>query len=502
MPEVFTMIIKKKKRFAVLVAAILMTTVIIISLSMTRESDPQKSDYSKLSWSDAFSKLHERISKEYAFTDWKRIDWPRLSEKYQGQIAAAQAQNDFDAYYLNLREFLQEIPDGHVGVNNLRVIDAKHMGGGFGLAAARINDGRIIVTWVDESGPAWTSGIRAGAELIEWDGQRAADAAESVSTVLASNSATQENLESKKLQYLVRAPIGKQIRITFLNQGNTKSQSVLLTAYDDNSKSLTKNYPDAVVSDKLRAVIQDVENPDPMPEAMVEKETLEGNISYIKIWGEFDADLQQTGKTPSTLVLLRQAVQEAIENKSTGLILDLRNNLGGLDDMAADILGSFYTEKTFYEYQYVYNMSTGEREIQPAKPKTDALALYIEPAQQCFNGRVIALINPKCVSSGEGIAMGIKNLPNGETLGFMGTNGSFGLSGSEALMPGGLLVRWPSGQSLDKNKSIQLDSRDGVGGISPSIRIPMTFENALRIANGEDVELEEAMRILSSPMAE
>jgi carboxyl-terminal processing protease len=85
---------------------------------------------------------------------------------------------------------------------------------------------------------------------------------------------------------------------------------------------------------------------------------------------------------------------------------------------------------------------------------------------------------------------------------FMGTNGSFGLSGSEALMPGDLLVRWPSGQSLDENKNIQLDSRDGVGGVSPSIRIPMTFENALRVANGEDVELEEAMRILSALVAE
>ncbi|MDD2422008.1 MAG: S41 family peptidase, partial [Heliobacteriaceae bacterium] len=253
-----------------------------------------------------------------------------------------------------------------------------------------------------------------------------------------------------------------------------------------------------VVSDKLRDAILDVENPNPMPGAMVEKKTLNGNISYIKIWGEIDADLQQTGKAPSTLELLRSAVKESIEEKSTGLILDLRNNLGGLDAMGADILGSFYSEKTFYEYASCYNSATGERKIEPANPKTGEPALDIRPAQPCYTGRIIALINTKCVSTGEGIAMGIRNLPNGETLGFFGTNGSFGLSGAEAVMPGGLIVKWPSGQSLDVNKNIQLDSRDGIGGVSPSIRIPMSAQNAIRVANGEDVELEEAIRILGS----
>ncbi|MGI5892289.1 MAG: S41 family peptidase [Bacillota bacterium] len=235
-----------------------------------------------------------------------------------------------------------------------------------------------------------------------------------------------------------------------------------------------------------------------MPEAMVEKKTLEGNISYIKVWGEFDADLQQTGKMPSTLDLLRQYVKDAIDEKSKGTILDLRNNLGGLDEMAADILGSFYSEKTFYEYQNEYNPNTGQREILMADTKSNAQALYIYPAEHVYSGRIIALVNTKCVSSGEGVAMGIRNLPNGDTLGYYGTNGSFGLSGPEALMPGGLTVRWPSGQSLDENKKIQLDSRDEVGGISPSIRIPITAQNAIRTANGEDVELEEAMRIIIS----
>lgn len=58
------------------------------------------------------------------------------------------------------------------------------------------------------------------------------------------------------------------------------------------------------------------------------------------------------------------------------------------------------------------------------------------------------------------------------------------------------MVRYPFGHSLDENEGVQLDSRDGIGGVSPTIRIPVTAESAIRIADGEDVELEEAVRIL------
>jgi carboxyl-terminal processing protease len=45
---------------------------------------------------------------------------------------------------------------------------------------------------------------------------------------------------------------------------------------------------------------------------------------------------------------------------------------------------------------------------------------------------------------------------------------------------------------------VQIDSRDGIGGVVPSVRIPMTLENALRIAQGEDVELEQAIMFIKN----
>lgn len=102
------------------------------------------------------------------------------------------------------------------------------------------------------------------------------------------------------------------------------------------------------------------------------------------------------------------------------------------------------------------------------------------------------------MSSGEGLAKGINNLLQGETVGFYGTNGSFGLAGDEAKISGDIVVHWPYGQSLDKDKKVQIDSRNGKGGVSPSIRIPMTLSNALKISEGVDVELEQAIEVINS----
>lgn len=489
---------KTNRIFIFLTIIILLGSVSNDFYSTFAKAQELSSDYSNLSWSEAFDSLFQRIVKEYAFTEWKKIDWDDLYRRYYYKIKDAQLDNNFETFYLSIRGFLNEIPDGHVAATNIWEIDQKYIGGGYGLAVAKIDSGEIVVVWVDNKSNAWIEGIRPGTVIVEWNGEKTADALQNVSTLLTNNSATDENLEIKKLQFLVRAPIGEKTLVTFSNGEDAKPQTVLLTSYDDQRISLKKIYPDSVVSDGIRHAINNEFNPDPLPNLMVQDSILEKNISYIKIWGEIDADLTQTGQPLSTLQLFRQAIDRAINVNSKGIIIDLRNNIGGLDQMAADILGTFYNKKTFYEYQYAYDPVTGERSIISTDPlNSDSRELYIIPADHFFDKKVIALINTKCISSGEGIALGINNLPNGETLGFYGTNGSFGLSGSEAVMPGGIIVHWPSGQSLDENKRIQLDSRNGYGGVSPTIRIPMTKVNAIRLAKGEDIELEEALEILN-----
>lgn len=363
-----------------------------------------------------------------------------------------------------------------------------------------MSNGKVIANWVDESSEAYAQGMRPGAELIEWNGQPIEEVLDGVVTMFGPNSATAENTVNQRVCYLMRAPINTRLSVAFSINGEIARATVV--AYDDKGLSLSKIYPSAVLSDGLRDLILNVDNPRNPPESMVEKKVLDSNIGYIKIWGELDIDLKNEGKAPSTLGLFRAALVEFNKAKLKGLIVDIRNNVGGFDSMAADMLASFYQEEVLYEYVKYFNPNTGSWEYyrngetegkESLKP-----GLYIRPVEPFFGGPVVAIINSKCVSTGEGLAMGIRNLPRGETVGFYGTNGSFGMAGDEALMPGGLKIGWPFGQSLDRNRQVQLDSREGVGGVSPSIRTPMTKAAALRVAKGEDVELEHAIAIINS----
>lgn len=122
--------------------------------------------------------------------------------------------------------------------------------------------------------------------------------------------------------------------------------------------------------------------------------------------------------------------------------------------------------------------------------------MNITPQSPLFSGPVVAIVNPDTVSSAEGVAMAIKNLPNGHVVSLYGTNGSFGLTGGEACMPLGYTISFPTGQSLDENKVIQLDSTNGVGGVTPDVRVPRTSARMIDYANDIDVELAYAVAYL------
>jgi carboxyl-terminal processing protease len=183
-----------------------------------------------------------------------------------------------------------------------------------------------------------------------------------------------------------------------------------------------------------------------------------------------------------------------------GVIVDLRGNYGGSDKFAADICGFFFATSSFYEYQEYYDKRTGTFlrytvDEQSLDPFVDNLS--INPQKPYFGGPVVVLVNPGTISSGEGPTMGIARLPQGRVIGFHGTNGSFGMVGGGIALPGGYRINYPFGRSVDQHGVVQLDSRNGVGGVAPNPRVPKTLENVLAFAAGTDVELQYAIRYLS-----
>ncbi|MFD0713378.1 S41 family peptidase [Paenibacillus sp. GCM10027626] len=434
------------------------------------------SDLSKMSYSKAFAKMNERLSVEYPFGEWKKIDWNGLKNKYEPIFAKAETDHDQDAYYKALREYLFSLRDGHVKIANENLYDdnkvfKQEVGGGFGLSAIQLDNGKVLVNLVLEGSPADKSGIRLGAEIIAWDGRNAQEAY-AQSSWSENPMATEGDRIYNQGRFMTRAPIGKQIRVEFKNRNESDARVATLEAYDDQYETLKKT--------KIKLKKED---------APLEGEMLGNGYGYVKIKYFLPGETQ-----PDPEQILQQKLNMFLEKKVKGLIIDLRDNPGGDDNLAAQMAGHFVSEEKVFEHVSYYNRNTGKFEINRMETR------IAKPTTPFFAGNIAILVNQNTVSSGEGLPLALKGLPNVKIVGFTSTNGSFGVMTApiEFKMPEGYIVRFPDGRSLDRNLTIQGDSDyNGQGGAAPDIRIPLNEQTFTeKYVDGQDVELNYAIAAL------
>lgn len=491
--------------------AILCTFFFLLTMAIGAKADdfpyPQTGDFQGLSWVEAFDALHDKISAEYAFSDWKSIDWAALKATYGETISQAQVGNQQAAYETALKEYVLSLPDGHVAIrggNYQATMDAE-VQGSYGITLAKLDNGKVVVTYVLDGSAAAVAGVEVGAEIIRWNSTEINEHLNtlSVSGLTDSGIATDEHLVMRQCQRLGRDSVGSEAVIDYRNPAGGEVvapvESVTLMAEDDNAALLNASY----------FVVQT----DPSPPTITYG-IRSGKYGYLRLKAilALEALANPDPGVDDLFVSVRDTFRTALEhfkaNNVEGIILDLRGNIGGSDVLATELAGFFYQEIVFYERQSYFNAVTRQFEMNTLVTYTEEVgdALYIEPQSLYFDKTVIAIIDPGTISSGEGVAMGIQGVKNGYTLGFHSTNGSFGMVGGKVLMPGGITVTYPNGMSLDALGQIQLDSRNGIGGVAPDFVVPMTSENAIRFANGEDVLLEHAENMLkrlstSNPIA-
>ncbi len=451
---------------------------------------PVGQDFSNLTWPRAFRALVNKIEAEYAFTAWKGIDFAVLREVYQPLIRRAWRRESRQQYYLTLRAFSQEFRDGHVSVgpDNEQVL-RRRAGGGFGMTVAPLDDGSLAVTWTQRDGAARRAGIRPKARIVAWDGVPVGQAMRAVDTRLAPSMPTKWRVQWERSRFLVRARVGARDTVTFRNPGADHDRTVVLKARRDGLETLDRT--------SLASVLAKGD----WPKRMVQHEVLDNGYGYIRVYAEIDLPPEMAGNHTRTLRLWRRAIRDL--RGTPGLIVDVRGNSGGSDEMVAKFLSSFTLHRRFYEYQNYRVPGTDQFQIWRPDEATGKFIrpgaeVPIRPRQPRYRAPVVALIDNATISSGEGVALGVAMLPRGRVVGFSETNGSFGMAGAGALMPLGYEVRWPYGQSLDQDAIVQVDSRAGMGGVAPEPRIPTTARNAHRYARGQDVVLEYGIRTLAT----
>lgn len=453
---------------------------------------PGKGNFAELGWAEAFRAASEKLSREYAFTDWKQVDWSALCGRFLPLIRKAEENHDEKAYYRALHGFLFSIRDGHVSLTatDLAIplsIGRERLGGGYGLAVAETDAHRSVVAAVLPNGPASRAGILPGAEVESWGGLPVNEAigridigevpyralSGEVSPNVESSIATAGHYRLEQARLLVRAPVNTKVEVIFRNPGSTESRRVFLVAEEDQGKT----YP--LLNFAVRPDFSD----------KVDFRILPEGYGYLRL--RAFADLNDLSVYPETIYQqIREALCTFVAAGVPGVIVDLRGNYGGFDQLAADLCGFFTPSETFFESQVMYDQRNGTF--------LNLGDLYVTPQEPYFAGPVAVLVNPGTKSSGEGPAAFFSKRTSSGVVGFHGTNGSFGLAGGEILLPGGYTIKYPYGRSLGMDGQIQLDSRGGAGGVSPQIRVPKTVRNILAYASGRDVELEYAIDFLKA----
>ncbi|MBE9917795.1 hypothetical protein G8C92_27725 [Paenibacillus donghaensis] len=437
------------------------------------------SDFSEMSYSKAFVAMNERLSREYPFGEWKQIDWNERRSKYEPIFKQAEQDKNFDLYYKTLREYLFSLRDGHIKIVNDHVYDGnrvfkKEVGGGFGLSTVQLDNGKVFVSLVLKNSPAAKNGMKLGAEIVAWDGKTGKEAFDQT-TWSENNMATDEAKRFNQGRFMVRAPIGKEVQVEFRNWGESETTRTMLTAYDDQFETLKKT--------KIKLTQADL---DASP---IEGEILGSGYGYVKI--KHFLPNSNVASPEKSLAGLLEMFQD---RHAKGLIIDLRNNPGGDDQLAANLAGFFVKEMKHYEYVSYYNRYTGKFELNRNE------VVKVKPAKPYFDGNVAILINSRTGSSGEGMPLVLKGVPNVKIVGFTSTAGSFGVMSSpiEIKMPEGYVIQFPDGRSLNQDKTVQGDAdQSGVGGALPDIKIPLnedTFKAS--VIDGQDVELKYAIEAM------
>lgn len=284
-------------------------------------------------------------------------------------------------------------------------------------AHVQMDQGAVTVVAPLPGSPAEQSGIRPGDKILSVNG---------------------EPLQGASLQDAVnkiKGPKGTNVTLSVLHQGETRPETVEVTRSEIRTAS-------------------------------VAVQMLPGNIAHLRI-SQFS---QRTGSE------VQDALRQARGQSARGLILDLRNNPGGLLDQTVEVTSQFL-EGGIAGYQV--NRS-GDRQELRLRGRGDAA-----------NTPMVVLVNGGSASGSELLAGAVQDRDRAVLIGTK-TFGKGSVNHLRELSDGSALYvtigRWltPKGRQIEGN------------GLAPDIEVPIT-EDDLR--NRRDAQLERAVQVLQARTA-
>jgi len=425
------------------------------SLTLYEPSDYAVKDYSQDSYTAAFDKLVEFLRINYAFNgiEGKQPDYDALVAELRPRVEQAEANNDAEAFYLALRDFTWAFKDGHTGLSGgdieNQLFNADNAGG-YGFAIWELDDGRYVVMYVRDPGPAKGAGIEIGAEVTGFNGKPIADAVAEV-TPWALPQSTEWQVSYQQTCYLLRAALGTEATVTFINPGGQLQTATLKAIAERDSFSRTSIYYGA-----------------PTNLLPVEFKILDSGVGYVAVYSEAD-DIQLIIK------LFERALQAFQSAEVPGIIIDLRYNGGGTP---LGLAGFLTDQEIPLGQSYYYNENTQQFEPEGTPDK------ILPNGNQYRFDKIVVLVGPACASACEEEAYGFSQVPGAQVVGMFPTSSMFGeVSRGQFTIPEGFSMQFPTGRYLLPDGSLFLEG----SGVQPTVKVPITLEN---VTSTDDVVLQ------------
>jgi C-terminal processing protease CtpA/Prc len=427
-------------------------------------------DFSDLSYTEAFDAMIELMRKQYAFTEFKGVDWDALVEEYRPLFEEAEANEDGVAYQLALNTFVENaIPDGHIGVFSdfLATLDfPDDIMGGLGIALQELSDGRVIVFYVGEDTPAEEEGIELGAEIIEINGM-SIDEAISAEPGLNPPYSSDILKRLEQVRGVVRFRVGEEVEITYQNPGDdepTTAQLITIAESDSRIASLVTVYGE--------------DRDYPLP---IEFRILPSGYGYIAIYSFFDSHSVATE-------LWRYAINYMNQQGVPGLIIDMRYNNGGSTAQYVPMAGYFFDER-----QVIGNSGSYVEDLDNFyfDPRTTEQIIPAPEAERYY-GEVAVIISPACFSACEFFSHMMTTNDRAQIVGHYPTGGLGGWI-NYFYMPDGVLMQFTAGRSVNAEGEIHIEG----SGVEPTVEVPVTEET---VFSEEDVLLNAAIAALDAAL--
>ena len=432
-------------------------------LTLYEPEDVAIKQFSDDSYTQSFEKMFEIVSKEYAFNgvEGKEPNWDALYAELMPRVEEAENSQDPGAFYLALRDFTWAFNDGHVGLNGGEIAQQLFMdaiAGGYGFAIRELDDGRVIVSYLLEGGPADLAGIFEGAVVTRFNGKPIKEAISEVKPWSQPHS-TDYALRYQQARYLLRAPMETEAEIAFIDQEGTEQTVKLSVIGEGESFNNTSIYSEA--------------DPSALP---VEFRLLDSGAGYIKINSNYD-DLNLV------IRLFERGLKTFEELDVPGIIIDLRENSGGAP---LELAGFLHDEEIVMGQLEYYSEKTGEFE-------PEGLPKKVIPYQNQYDfDKMVLLVGQACFSACEIESYGFSQVPGMIVVGQYPTGGvEAEVARGQFELPEGFSLQIPTGRFKLPDGSIFLE---GVG-VQPEIRVPIDettlFTNEdLVLATGEKIVLE------------